>query len=136
MGITIWGWIGLVAGALAFLVGILLMMVYTKEREPGKAVAAFVICLLIAAGLIGGVLIFSNTEAGKRAYKDQTSNFAGGIRRTVTICDINGNVIREYSGEFDAELDHVASYMLFDDENAKRHIIIQGMSSTIFIDEQ
>ena len=37
--------------------------------------------------------------------KDQQSNLSGGIDRTVSVYDVNGQLIKEYSGKFDIETD-------------------------------
>lgn len=95
--------------------------------------AALALILTIA---ICGVYIWyrSNSESGRRALRDQESNLTGGIERTVSVYDINGNLIKEYSGKFDIETDR-ASYILFDDENGDRHMIYYT-TGTIIIDER
>ena len=98
------------------------------------AITAFVAGILLGAALIIGPIIYSNTEAGKRALKDQKSNFGDGIERTIKVVDISGDVIQEYSGKFDVETDN-DRYILFDDQDGKRHIIYFG-TSTIIIDEK
>ena len=134
MSITIGGWVIFIIGLIALLIGGGLMAYYMKKKETMKVILSVVSGVLLAALCIGGVLIYSGTEAGKRAYKDQESNFSGGIRRTVTVYDINGNLVKEYAGEFDVETENLPDYFLFDDEQGKRHIVIPG-TSTVFIDE-
>lgn len=74
-----------------------------------------------------------NSESGRRALKDQEANLNGGISRTVSVYDINGDLIEQYAGKFDIETDS-NNYILFDDENGKRHIIYYT-TGTIIIDE-
>ena len=74
-----------------------------------------------------------NTEAGARALKDQQSNFNAGIERVVKVYDVNGELIEQYEGRFDVET--TSSYVLFDDENNKRHMIYYT-TGTIIIDEK
>ena len=72
------------------------------------------------------------TETGKRNLKSQKSDFSGGIERTVTIYNIDGEVIKTYSGKFDVE--HNSERIIFDDDKGKRHIIYYT-TGTITIDE-
>ena len=134
MGITIGGWVLIVIGIIIGVVGIGLAIYFAIEGSPGSAIAAVVICLIIAAAIIIGTIVYHNTEKGKRAYKDQESNFSNGITRTVTVYDINGEIIEQYRGKFDVETDN-PGYILFDDENGKRHIIYYT-TGTIIIDEE
>jgi len=133
MGITIMGWVGIGFGVICLIAGIAFAIYFARDQATGNAIGSVVIGIVIAAACIIGVLIYSGTEAGKRAYKDQQSNFSGGINRTVTVYDINGNIIEQYIGEFDVETEN-ANYILFDDENGKRHIILTK-TGTIIIDE-
>lgn len=66
--------------------------------------------------------------------KDQQSNLNGGIERVVSVYDIDGDLIVQYSGKFDIETDR-ESYILFDDEQGKRHIIYYT-TGTIIVDEK
>lgn len=104
------------------------------EKSPSYiagAVAALIVGVAICAGIVWWSL---NTESGKRAYKDQQSNIEGGIQRTVSVYDVNGELVKEYSGKFDIETDN-ESYILFDDEDGHRHIIYYT-TGTIIVDEE
>lgn len=103
-----------------------------RKGRKNYGIAVMAAGAVIGLLIIGGCLFYANTEAGKRAYKDQQSSLTG-ISRTVTVYDINGDVIATYSGKFDVETDN-SSYILFDDENGKRHIIYYS-TATIIIDE-
>lgn len=75
------------------------------------------ICLL--------TLILSLCSCGAsfdRYIKDLDSNYGGGLHRTVRVYDMEGDLVAEYSGKFDIETDHT-NYILWDDEQGKRHII-------------
>ena len=115
MGITFTGWFGIIVGIIILVVGIVL----AKKTKDWKYALTGIV---LAALLIGGVLFYSSTAKGKRAYKDQVSNISDGISRTVTLYSINGDILEQYTGKFDVETDN-QSYILFDDENGKRHII-------------
>lgn len=55
--------------------------------------------------------------------KSTVSNWTGGLNRTVTVYDYNGQEIKSWTGKFDVTEDDNEVY--FDDENDKR-VIIQG----------
>jgi hypothetical protein len=95
-----------------------------------KTKKAFIVGMLICV-LVIVVWWFFGTQAGRRSIKTIRSNVSG-IERTVSIYDINGNIIKEYTGTFDIE--HDANRILFDDENGKRHIIY-NTTGTVIIDE-
>lgn len=87
------------------------------------------IIMLLALGLI----LCSCTEGCARACKDFDSDLNGGLNRTVKVYDIDGELVAEYSGKFDIETDH-STYILWDDEDGKRHIIYFSTFNVI-IDE-
>jgi hypothetical protein len=105
-----------------------------EERSVGYSIASVVIILVtcVLCFFIGWYQL--NTESGKRALKDQQSNLSGGIMRTVQVYDVNGEIIKEYEGKFDVETDK-ETYILFDDEDGKRHIVY-FTTGTIVIDEK
>lgn len=76
----------------------------------------------------------SCSESCARACKDIQSDYNGGLARTVKVYDIDGELIAEYSGKFDIETDH-STYILWDDEMGKRHIVY-FTTATIIIDEE
>lgn len=107
---------------------------YDKGLKIGLSVATAATVLITA--LISGVYIWYrlNSESGRRALKDQQSNLSGGIERTLSVYDVNGQLIKEYSGKFDIETDR-ESYILFDDEDGNRHMIYYT-TGTIIVDEK
>ena len=76
------------------------------------------------------VLIVLNSASCQRELKSIHSDFGGGIERTVTIYDYNGNVVREWHGTFDIAEDNQEVYF---DLDGKR-IIVQG--GIIVIEEE
>ena len=88
---------------------------------------------ILAIVVIVGIIVwwFFGTAAGSRSLKTLRSNVSG-IERTVTVYDINGNVLKEYTGRFDVEYDE--SRILFDDEDGKRHVIYYT-TGTVIIEE-
>ena len=89
------------------------------------SIIGIVLCIT-AWGL--GFWYYNNTESGKRALKTQESNLGGGIEREITVYDLNGEVIEQYSGKFDVDFDNTESgeRVVFDDENNLRHVIYPG----------
>lgn len=73
------------------------------------------------------------TEGCSRWKKDVSSNLNGGLERTLTVYDLNGNIVCQYEGKFDIETDN-GSYILFD-LNGKRHMIYYS-TFNIIVDEK
>lgn len=98
----------------------------------GSIIGVLIGIILSGIILVGMLWYYNNTAAGARAYKTQESNFNMGINRKVTVYDMEGDVIKEYTGKFDIEYDD--DRILFDDEYGLRHIIYYP-TGTIVIDE-
>ena len=124
----------LVIGIIVVLVGLGVGAYFIHDDEIGYAIASFIIGVIIGAIMIVGPIVYSNTESGKRALKDQNSNFNSGIERVVSVYDVNGKLIEKYEGKFDVETDH-DNYILFDDEEGRIHIIFYKTGSVI-VDEK
>lgn len=93
----------------------------------------FIAVVAIAAIWVFGVWYCTSTAAGQRAMKTQRSELGDGIRREVTVYDIDGDIIEQYSGKFDIDISD-SGRILFDDEEGVRHIIYPG-SGIVIIDE-
>ena len=113
---------------------------YTKKKS--HYIAFIVLDVVLCGAMIVGVLCaqlryYETTACGQRAFKDQESNFENGTERVVTVYDVNGEIIKQYDGRFDVETGNVdnAPYILFDDENGKRHIIYYT-TGIVTIDEK
>lgn len=131
---TIVSIVTLVIGIIVVLAGLGIGAYFIHEDEIGYAVISFIIGIIIGAIMIVGPIVYSNTESGKRALKDQNSNFNSGIERVVSVYDVNGKLIEKYEGKFDVETDH-DNYILFDDEEGRRHIIFYK-TGTVIVDEK
>ena len=84
--------------------------------------------ILLALALVAmvGLTATSCTESQQREIKSIKSNWTGGLNRTVTVYDYNGQKIKSWSGQFDVkETDHNSVY--FDTEDGKRVIISGGI---------
>lgn len=75
--------------------------------------------------LFVGVASLSGCASCSRGMKSFSSDLNGGLDRTVTVYDYNGNILGEWSGKFDISEDDNEIY--FDDENGKRVIIQNGI---------
>lgn len=130
---TIGSIISLVIGGIILLGGIGVFIWGIIEQDFGVAVGTLIAAIIFGAIFIVSPIVYMNTEAGARALKDQQSNFNAGIERIVKVYDVNGKLIEQYEGRFDVET--TSSYVLFDDENNKRHMIYYT-TGTIIIDEK
>ncbi len=102
-----------------------------------RSTSAKAICYIVAVAAI--VITFAiqmwyyhSTESGKRAMKSQESNLNAGIERSVSVYDVDGDLIKKYEGRFDVDYD--SNRIIFDDEHGKRHIIYYP-TGTVIIDE-
>ena len=129
---TLGGWVIylLIAGAIAIPTYFALT---EAESSKGKIAAALIGVLLAIIVLLIMLWWYGSTEAGKRAFKTQKSNFEGGIEREVRVYDVDGELIQSYAGKFDVV--HDENRILFDDEDGKRHVIYYP-TGTIIIDEK
>lgn len=59
------------------------------------SVAVFAVVVLVVLSLF--------SQSTRRWFKDIFSDYGGGLNRTVTVYDYNGNAIESYSGKFDVE---------------------------------
>ena len=70
-------------------------------------------------------LLFTGCASWKRELKSIGSDFTGGLNRTITVYDYNGNEIKSWTGKID--LSESENEIFFDDENGKRVIIHGGI---------
>ena len=82
----------------------------------GAIVAAIAIVILTA---------LLSSESARRWFKDASSNYNGGLNRTVTVYDYNGNVIESYTGKFDVEYKTNGTVKF--DIDGKRTVITGGI---------
>ena len=84
--------------------------------------------ILLALTLVAMVSLTATscTESQQREIKSVKSNWTGGLNRTVTVYDYNGQEIKSWSGQFDVkETDRNSVY--FDTADGKRVIISGGI---------
>lgn len=81
--------------------------------------------IIVAVLSIVTIIGMTGCASIDRDLKSLSSDIAGGIDRTVTVYDYNGNVIQSWSGKFDVSSSETEVY--FDDEDGKRVIIHGGI---------
>lgn len=91
-------------------------------NNPKRTVAATV-AFILAVVVIIATLGLSGCSSCSRMTKSMSSDFSGGINRTVTLYDNTGKEIKSWHGKFDIESND--QEVFFDDAQGKR-VIIQG----------
>lgn len=81
--------------------------------------------IVISVIAMVGVISLSGCASCSRSMKSFGSNMDGGLDRTVTVYDYNGDVLGQWSGKFD--ISNNDNEIFFDDENNKRVIIQNGI---------
>ena len=134
---TIGAIVSIVFGVVFLIGGLALGIYIISDGSTGAGITTIVIALLLAAALIITPFVYMGTETGKRALKDQKSNFNNGIERIVKVYDVSGELIEQYEGKFDIEVSNSSGtpYIVFDDDKGKRHIIYYT-TGTIIVDEK
>lgn len=81
----------------------------------------------VAALIVGvaAITMFSGCSSCSRSLKSLSSDIDGGLNRTVTVYDYNGDKIKSWSGKFDVSESENEVY--FDDSDGKRVIIHGGI---------
>lgn len=120
---TISGWITLIL--VIVLVAICAAgLVSTCDTTAARALWIIVGVILCFVALFGMLAYYNLTESGKRAKKTEKSNLTGGISRTVTVYDYNGNQINSWTGTFDVTASEHETYF---DIDGKRVVIHGGI---------
>lgn len=107
-----------------------------SQCQKKYTVITLIIEVVLMAALIGGCAAYhTKTESGKRSLKTWQSETTGGIDRTVTVYDINGEEVAKYTGRFDVEESSQEGVVKIKfDCDGKRHIIY-AQTGTVLIDE-
>ena len=83
------------------------------------------VVIIAVAVVVLTALVFVSRASVKRSIKSLKSEYSNGIKRTITVYDYSGNVIKTYSGKFDVTESDTG--IMFDDEKGKRTIITGGI---------
>lgn len=109
---------------------------YDIEYKSTKVVictATIVICIALCALLLWHLY---GTESGERARKTFKSETHGGLKRTVKVYDMEGDLLAEYSGKFDVEENADAGIVKVKFDNNGKRSIIYCSTGTVIIDEK
>ena len=128
---TIGGWIVCVM-SVALIMVLFGGLAYLSESNGARIFWIGAGIMISVAVIIIMLFYYNFTASGKRAYKTQKSELQNGIDRTVTVYDMEGDIIKTYSGKFDVTYD--SDRILFDDEQGKRHVIYYP-TGTVTVDE-
>ena len=85
-----------------------------------------ILCLAMIAAVAFGTTGCS--EGFQRMIKDFDSNYNGGLDRKITAYDYSGNVLYEYEGRVDIQIND--SKVLFDTPEGKRVILYNAIVVT------
>ena len=110
------------------------LIVLTDCSVISKIISALIAIAIIAGLWLGSNYYYTNTARGLRKSRDYKSNISLGVDRTVSVIEDDGNVIYTYSGKIDIEINN-DNYILFDDEEGKRHIIYKGATQMILVED-
>jgi len=136
-------WIVAVVGALGFIAAICWLVwalknagggrtEYSKSAHVGAAIVTMIVCIALA---VGPLYWLYGTASGQRELKSFGSEVNGGLTRTVTVYDLQGDVIKTYNGKFDIQTDNTRVF--FDlpqpDGTTKR---VQIYNATVIAEEK
>lgn len=97
----------------------------TKEDNMRRKNKGIVTVIIIVGIIIAAIVVSWNSASAKRWRKSLFSNYGGGLPRTVTVYDYNGNIIKVYDGKFD--MTESETEVSFDMNDGKRVIIHGGI---------
>ncbi|MDO4754815.1 MAG: hypothetical protein Q4A54_00580 [Parabacteroides sp.] len=129
--LTIGGWVLFILALIVIAIIAFVICYYAKSKII-RAITIIVSVVIAVVFLATQQWYYTNTASGLRAKKSEKSNFQNGIRREVTVYDMQGDIVKQYKGKFDIDYDN--DRVIFDDENGLRHIIYYP-TGTIVIDE-
>lgn len=125
---TIGGWAAVIIGWL-IVIGSAVFVISFNYDKWWVIVISVVLALAICVGIYAiGRWYFTTTASGIRALTDQRSELSNGIERTVTVYTGTGDVIAQYKGKIDIEMEE--DYVKFDWEG-KRYIYYNCFVETI-----
>lgn len=89
---------------------------------------------LLTLGVIslGVISCFTGCASLEREMKTFSSDFNGGLDRTVTVYDNNGNLLKIYEGKIDVQDTEYGNKVLFD-LNGKRIVLY---NATVIVEEK
>lgn len=127
---TVGSWIGLIIIWLT-IIGFAWFAAWVQYDN--NRIWAMVLIIILAIGLcIGSYAAFrwyhTSTASGIRALTDERSDFQNGLERTITVYTSTGQILAQYKGKIDLEMDQ--DYIKFDWQG-KRYIYYNCFVETI-----
>lgn len=116
-------------------IGIILVIIASTVIWYGYSEEVNIAKILGYVGVVIGialVIAYFFTAEGARTVKDWSSNTSGGLIRTVNVYDLNGNLLKEYTGKIDVQDTEYGNKVLFD-LDGKRTIIY---NATVIVQEK
>lgn len=97
-----------------------------SKNNDDKIIKSILLGIVVFFLLMIFIAVFVNRASFQRALKSLSSEYSGGLQRTVTVYDYNGNVIETYEGKIDIEESDNDGKVKFD-LDGKRTIIYGGI---------
>lgn len=91
---------------------------HSKNRSFRKLVPFIMIAIIV----IGLGIIFTSTASFQRFAKSVKSEYTGGLERTVTVYDGNGNVLKEWSGKIDIQESDYGNKVIFELDGKRKAV--------------
>lgn len=91
---------------------------HLKKRNRIYIIPAAIMLIVIGIGLFSAF----GSQSTKRWFKSLQSEYTGGLNRTVTVYDNNGNVLREWNGKIDLEESTYGNKVLFDLDGKRKTV--------------
>lgn len=133
MTLTLGQWV--FAGIIALVTIGIIWNAWSQGEDLKTTMIILIVGLVVEAIFIGFLSWYNtSTAGGARNYKDYVSNIENGLNRSVDIYAEDGRQIYHYDGKIDIEDND--GYILFEDEDHKRHIIYYGALDTVIIEEK
>lgn len=95
-------------------------------------VALTTVCVIVCIASVFTAI--NHTEGGKRWKKDLQSEFDGGLQRTITIYNQDGEILKSYEGKMDIQSNE-GNKIAFVMDSVK-YIIYKGDFDTVIVEEQ
>lgn len=114
------------------------MLASRKNKADLGKIGIIVLAIICAVCVFAGAFLTNlgmNAESFKRWQKDLESEYDGGLQRTITVIDKDGEILREYSGSIDIQSTD-GDKLVFVMEGKKYIVYNNNIFNTIFVEEE
>ena len=81
---------------------VVVALIWMGTESVSKTIVSAIVATIVAFGIFFGMRwYYGSTAGGLRAMKDQQGNLGNGLERTITVYNINGEEIWNYTGKID-----------------------------------